>query len=302
MSSDKIPNVLVVGVAKSGTTTIFQNLKDHPQVFIPERKECRFFSEMPRNFIGPGSHYPNDTIENFEDYKKLFHASGNAKIRGDISNDYFFYYKKSVANILKYLGNKTKIIVVLRNPVQRAFSNYLQGVTAGNENLSFEAALQEEENRIRQRYSWTFYYKSVSTYAPGLEHYLRNFDNVKVYLFEELFSPSFYDSLQEFLEIDNILKVDPEERFNATGIAKSKSIHHFLYGENSNLRKVVKPVAEKIFNQKVRRKFVQKLSNWNLSKPEINEETKSKLIAYFKNDIEKVESLINKDLSKWKYE
>ena len=74
------------------------------EVFIPDRKECRFFSDMPGNFIGgPAADYQNDTIQSIEDYKILFNGAENIPLKGDISNDYFYYYNQSIANIKKIL-------------------------------------------------------------------------------------------------------------------------------------------------------------------------------------------------------
>jgi len=106
MYKQKLPNFLIAGVAKSGTTFIYHYLKQHPDIFISPRKECRFFSQMGGDFVGPGSEYPNDIIKGIEDYVKLFEGVKNEKAIGDISNDYLYFYKnpeKEVRKICKFL-------------------------------------------------------------------------------------------------------------------------------------------------------------------------------------------------------
>ena len=109
-----LPNFLILGAVKSGTTSLFYYLNQHPDIFIPPRKEGRFFSQMPGNFEGPGADYQNDVIQTIGDYRKLYSGTENVTARGDISNDYLFYYQRSIENIKIYLGEGVKIIIVLR--------------------------------------------------------------------------------------------------------------------------------------------------------------------------------------------
>ena len=81
-----LPNLIIVGAAKSGTTTLFDELKQNPNIFIPEIKECRFFSQMPTNFRGgEASKFQNEGPRDIESYLKLF-ENGEDKYLIDISN------------------------------------------------------------------------------------------------------------------------------------------------------------------------------------------------------------------------
>jgi len=142
--SKNLPNFLVVGVAKSGTTSLYHYLNQHPDIFIPSRKECRFFSSKPGNFKGPGREFQNDTIKDIQGYRRLFLGCFNISARGDVSNDYLFYYTESIENIKRHIGEDAKIIIRLRNPIDRAYSNYLRHIREGWEALSFEDGLEAE--------------------------------------------------------------------------------------------------------------------------------------------------------------
>ena len=89
----------MVGAAKSGTTSLFNYLTKHSDIYIPEVKECRFFSQLPKNYKGLGAEFfANNGITDERDYFKLFSGHEN-KVCGDISNDYLYYYENSIQNI-----------------------------------------------------------------------------------------------------------------------------------------------------------------------------------------------------------
>ena len=98
MQSHKKPNFLVVGAAKSGTTSLFNYLIQHSDIYIPAVKECRFFSQLPKNFKGLGAEFfPNSGLTDERDYFKLF-SGHETRVCGDISNDYLYYYEKRIVS------------------------------------------------------------------------------------------------------------------------------------------------------------------------------------------------------------
>ncbi len=119
--AQRLPDFLIVGAAKSGTTSLQHYLVNHPEIFLNEKKELRFFSGLENNYVGPDDDIINKivtlTISEYKRYFKL--AKQNQKI-GDISPDYLARYRQSIKNIKKYLDDP-KIVIILRNPVTRAF-------------------------------------------------------------------------------------------------------------------------------------------------------------------------------------
>jgi hypothetical protein len=117
------PNLFIAGAAKSGTTSLCKYLSQHPEIFLCYPKEPRYFSSKYKNFPhnGPGDYVAdNFTIKEESKYIDLFKSIKHEKIIGEASLDYL-YFSNSAYDIKKYSPN-AKVIIILRNPIDRAFS------------------------------------------------------------------------------------------------------------------------------------------------------------------------------------
>ena len=130
-----LPNFMCLGAAKSGTTTLFDVLRQHPDVYIPAFKEPHFF-DIPENY--------NNGIEWYE---KNYFSKADKRIIADFTPSYFFE-KETPKRIFKGIGSEIKFVVLLRNPVDRAYSHYLHSVRDDYENLSFKESLKQENARL----------------------------------------------------------------------------------------------------------------------------------------------------------
>ncbi len=290
--TDHLPTFLVVGAAKSGTTSLFHYLNARPDVFIPERKECRFFSCMERNFKGPGAQYPNDTIPDIASYRALFPAGDKYRAMGDISNDYLFYHQNSVPAIREHLGVSINILIVLRNPVERAYSNYLHHVRNGWEPLPFLDALKAEDERAQRRWSWSFQYRRTGLYADPIAHFLESFTNVKTLLFEDLVSgPRGLREIHEFLGLP-LEEVDFGRLgiHNATWTPRSRYLDRLTAPDNQLLSRLPAGPATVVR---------QWLDRWNHTRPDMDPEARTCLKDYFTEDLRRLQNLLNRDLSHW---
>ena len=298
---NKLPNFLIVGAAKSGTTSLYHYLKEHPEIYLHKKKEIRFFSQMKGNFRGPRDKNVNKSIvKNIEEYKTYFINLQKEIAIGDISPDYLFFYENAVSGIKKYLINP-KIIIILRNPIERAFSQWVYFVKDGREFLSFEDALFEEEKRKSLNWEWAWYYKEVGLYYNQVKAYLENFDNVKIYLYDDLQKDrlGLVQDIYRFLEVnDNFVPESLNEKYNVSGIPKNKFLHKFLREENL-IKDIIKPVVKTVLPDKVRHKLINKIMQKNLQKPQMKPETREYLKNYYKEDILKLQDLINRDLTHW---
>jgi len=296
----KLPNFLIVGAERSGTTSLYYYLMEHPQIFLPKRKECRFFSNMSGNHRGPGDEYMNNSIiKNIKDYKFLFEGVSKEKAIGDISPDYLYFYKNSINNINKYLISP-KIIIILRDPIKRAYSNYFLHIREGREKLSFEEAIKEDENRRNQNWAWGWYFVDVGFYYNQVKAYLDNFDQLKVYLYDDLKKDTLnlVKNIYEFLGVDTLFTPDINIRYNASGIPKNKFVHKFLKEPNI-LKNLVKPFAKILIPQEKRRKIIEKIRSRNLQRPQMKSETREYLKNLYQEDILKLQDLIKRDLNNW---
>ena len=299
MQSHNKPNFLLVGAAKSGTTSLFNYLTQHSDIYIPEVKECRFFSQLPKNYKGLGAEFfPNSGITDERVYFKLF-CEHEDKVCGDMSNDYLYYYEKSIKNIKKYLGNEIKIVIVLRNPIDRAYSNYMHHIRDGWENISFEQALDDENRRIEENWGWSYHYVKTGMYYYQVKAYLDNFRQTKIYFFEELkFKDSLLKDLYAFLEVRFTEEQKDYKEYNVSGYPRNKLVHNFLNKDNA-IKKIIKPVVNSILPKGSIQKVVSNIQNKNLKKVSMKNDTRERLKNVFEDDIKKLSNLIEMDLSHW---
>ena len=299
MQSHNKPNFLLVGAAKSGTTSLFNYLTQHSDIYIPEVKECRFFSQLPKNYKGLGAEFfPNSGITDERVYFNLF-SGHEDKVCGDMSNDYLYYYEKSIKNIKKYLGNEIKIVIVLRNPIDRAYSNYMHHIRDGWENISFEQALDDENRRIEENWGWSYHYVKTGMYYYQVKAYLDNFRQTKIYFFEELkFKDSLLKDLCAFLEVRFTKELKDNKEYNVSGYPRNKLIHNFFNKDNA-IKKIIKPVVNSILPKGSIQKVVSNIQNKNLKKVSMKNDTRERLKNVFEDDIKKLSNLIEMDLSHW---
>jgi len=299
----KLPNFLIVGAAKAGTTSLYYYLKEHPEIYMSPIKEHKFitsnFLKFPFKGIGDDLVEKN-IIKNFESYQKLFLGVKNEKAIGEASADNLYYYKKSINYIKKILG-EVKIIIILRNPIDRAFSAYSHLMRDNREFLTFEDALKQEENRKKKNWEFIWYYKDVGFYYNQVKAYLENFSEVKVYLYDDLKKDplSLVQDIYRFLEVDDsFIPKSIGERFNVSGVPKNKFLHEFLTKPNP-VKSAIKPLVKLILPKETRQRLLNKLLQKNLKKPEMKPETREYLKGLYREDILKLQDLIKKDLSHW---
>lgn len=188
------PNFVIVGALKAGTTSLAEWLRSHPDVFIPELKEPRFFLYDERNRMHRARSRAVFPIRSSGEYKDLFRGAESFKAVGEASPQYL-HSAIACGRLLESLPD-ARIVVSLRHPVKRAYSQYWMRVREGVESGSFA-------DSILQRHSWVEY----SYYSDAVERYINSFGRgrVCVVVFEELVSAP-TKSLAElcaFLELDS---------------------------------------------------------------------------------------------------
>ncbi|GAN31535.1 MAG: sulfotransferase [Candidatus Jettenia sp.] len=304
----KLPNFLIVGAAKSGTTSLYYCLKQHPEVFMSPNKEPRFitaqFVKFPLKGIKDWK-IERKIIKNFDEYKKLFSKVSYEKAIGEASVDNLYFYVNAIKYIKEYLG-EVKIIIILRNPIERTFSHYMMLRRDLREYLSFEDALKAEDERKRKNWGYGWHYQSVSLYYEQVKAYLENFNQVKVCLYDDLKSNpiGLAKDIYSFLGIDSSFIPDMSIKYNVSGIPRNK----FVKIVCNFLRKPTKPTLRnsiitqicKVFLiEKKRVKFVEYLDTKNLKKIEMKPEMREYLKGLFREDILQLQDLLHRDLSHW---
>ena len=295
-----MPNFLVIGAQKAGTTSLYHYLKQHTEVYMSPIKEPHFFASEgdDLDFRGPLPQNPGKplAVTDLEAYRALFAGVSSETAIGEASPSYLGN-PKAPDRIRHYIP-EAKMIAILRNPAERAYSAYLHRVRDDREWLDFARALREEEARVKANSTPGWYYKRAGFYYPQLQRYYELFDReqIRVYLYEDLDTDpaGLLLELFAFLNVDETFVPDTSLRHGVTGIPRSRILRRFIRGSNpvkSFLRRLVRP--------ETRVKMVTRLNNLNLTKPQMSPEVREALIASYREDILKLQDLIGRDLSEW---
>ncbi len=308
MSDPQMPNFLIVGAQKAGTTALYQYLKQHPDVYMSPVKEPHFFAFEGRSldFRGPRDRETlGHIVVNDEGaYRDLFAGAGGEKARGEASAMYL-YMEEAVGGIRRH-APEAKLVAVLRNPVERAYSSFLHMIRDGREPTpDFGRALAAEEERVRGNWSPIWHYRRMGFYHGQISRYREAFgpEGLRVYLYEDLEEnpEGVLRDIHRFIGVDPSFVPDVSARYNVSGVPKSKrlhALHRFLLRPNP-----AKSALKPFFPKKIRRRMVEgslnTLRNRNLVKPSFPEEVRRDLVEGYREDISKLETLLGRDLSGW---
>mgnify|MGYP001402178671 CR=1 FL=1 len=292
------PNFLIVGAAKCGTTALYYYLKQHPEISFPYLKEPKYFSSIiekfPHKGIGDKS-VDKYAVKSFDEYCTLFDNIKNIRV-GEASPDTIFFHNKTAPKIKETLGD-IPIIIILREPVKRAFSAYMYLKRDSREKLSFIDGLKAEEKRLGDNWDFIWGYKKCGLYHDQVKTFMDKFTNVKIVLQEELQNQTttVVEDIYSFLNVDMAFKTDVSISHNESGIPNNW-ISKFLLSRNNIFSTVIREIIKKL----IPRNLLEKVASKSLDKAIISDKEIEYLKPYFYDDICMLEKLINKDLSSWK--
>lgn len=297
-----MPNFFIIGAQKAGTTSLCRYLQEHPQVYMSSIFEPGFFAFEGEeiNFCGPGDErISNRVITDLDRYRKLFENVTHETAIGEGTTLYL--QSSKAANRIAHYVPDAKIIVILRNPVDRAYSAFMHLKRDNLEKFQiedFSKALLEEEERIKNNWGYLWRYKSMSLYSKALQRYYENFpsNQIKVYLYEDFNNNphEFLKDIYRFLNVDEHCLPEFLSRYNVSGIPKSRTLYNFMTKENK-LRNVLKPIIP----NKLKKRVVNYIQAKNLVRSKLSPEIKSEMIELFKDDIILLQNIIGRDLSSW---
>jgi hypothetical protein len=297
-----LPNFLIIGTQKAGTTALAYHLGKHPQIYISPIKEPGFFDFENRqpDFSGPGDRELHRFVTtDIEAYRQLFQGVNNEIAIGEATT-WYLYSPKAPECIYKYVPN-VKLIVILRNPVDRAYSAFMHVIRDGRETVTdFAQALKEEEIRIARNWEYLWRYQQMGFYYAQLKRYFDLFkqNQIKVYLYEDLKNDpvNLVKDICQFLDVDERLITKSLPRRNVSGIPKNKLLDYLSKKQNF---KSVKAFLKLFISSKVRESIMVNLKNKNLTKPQMSPMIRSQLTEIYRQDILKLQDLIGQDLSPW---
>jgi hypothetical protein len=295
-----LPDVMIVGAAKSGTTSLYRMLSNHKSIYFPpSQKEPFYFCFQGKEPMGLDEDSKSRHIWRTEDYLSLYKDCPSEALAVDASTAYLYKFDESISQMAELYGEKlkeVKVIILLRNPVQRAYSHYTYLVRNGFETLPFEEAIKVENIEARKERRWGFDYLGYSSYPDQVKAYIEAFPHCKILLTEDMREPvSFMKEVTDFLGIEPMEEVN-EVQANPSGIPKSRFLVNVLR-KNKVLKSMVNllPEAQKHRLLDKRDAMMGKL----LVKESMDAGVREDLVRYFESDILFLQKLIERDLSSW---
>jgi hypothetical protein len=290
---------MCLGVQRSGTTTLYNLLKQHPEIYVSQNKETKFFQYD--ELYEKGINYYSS---------RYFKDVTNQKAIGE-TDPCYIYFAKTAKRIHDDLGEKMKFIVIFRNPVNRAYSQYWMEKAKRFESLSFEDAIKKESGRLKSSIHLVrsrFSYIDRGFYAKQLKEFLKCFpkENFLFLVYEEDFYENLgftMNKLTDFLGVSRF-SFQLDMRKNPTRKNKLNLIADIT--QNSGTRNILNKVLRVFIWSKNRRyKMLWALENWNkkpFQPPKMPDELRVELYKKYENDIAELEHIIDRDLDIWRPE
>jgi len=293
-----MPNFLIIGAQKSGTTSLHRYLSQHPDIYMSPIKETNFFCFVDNKYEFSASRskfFNQKSVKTIEKYQALFDGVRNETAIGEVSPSYMPVY--GVADrIQKYLP-KTKLIAILRHPAEAAYSEFMMRVRDGIEPLTdFREAIKDLPRRSHENLpcSWYiergFYYTQLKAYFDKF-----NREQIRVYFFEDLRNDQSgtMKDIFRFLEVDENFELDFSKKYNVSGTIKNPLLN-LLWTRSIAVRDLIRPLIP----ENLRQAMVQLVIR-NLVKTPLDTELRAELVELYREDILKLQTLLQCDLSHW---
>jgi hypothetical protein len=300
-----MPNFLLIGAAKSGTDALSEHLSQHPQVYMSANKEPHFFvaegqPEIP--YRGPRD---RDTItrldswvSTLEEYQALFEGVTTEQAIGEGST-WYIYDECAPVRIRRHMPH-ARIIAILRNPADRAYSAFTMMLRDGRETTAdFSRALAMEDERVRDGWEPLWHYLRMGFYHGQVKRYYDTFDpaRVRVILYDDFLERpgEMMRDLFRFLQVDDGFEADTTRRLNVSAVPKNLAVQRFITGQNP-----IKAIARAVAPDDLRQRIKEKLVHSTLTKPApLAPELRQQLAGVYREDILRLQELIGRDLSRW---
>lgn len=242
---------------------------------------------------GPGD---AQGIRDLDAYLSLFAGARGEKVVGEGTTHYLA--SERAVRLIRRHAPEAKLVAILRNPAERAFSSWLLHVGQGREQLGFEEALAAEEERLARGWSPAWAYRGAGRYGGQLARWLDAFprEQLRVYLLDDLER----DPGSVLHDLWGFLGVDPEfrpgiGRWNASGAARSRRVGDFVRREDHVVKRAFRPLLPSRFRQRA----LDELRRRNLRPVELDPGVRARLLEGYREDVERAGRLIGRDLSFW---
>ena len=296
-----LPDFFVIGAAKAGTTSLYNYLRQHPDIYMSPVKEPKFFAlEAERlEYQGPGDMYAHRfAATTMASYLSLFDGVSKERAIGEASALYL--YSSEAPRRIRHHIPDARLIAVLRDPVERAYSSYRMLVKSGRERLlSFSDALAAEPGRIEDNWEFIWHYVRAGFYGEQLSRYFELFDRsqIRIFLFRDFVgrTQEVIREIFRFLGVDESFVPNTKRVHNAaSNVPRSQALARFLEEPNR-----MKKVLRMFVPATIRQGIAAYCRNQNRLPTRVPTEIRRELISVYRPDIKELAKLIERDLSHW---
>jgi hypothetical protein len=295
-----LPNLLVAGAMRCGTTSLYRYFDAHPEIFMAASKEPQFLAyEGARpQYTGPGDERLNQRVyTELAEYETLFNGSDGARWRGEASATYL--YLESTLGAIRRHELSPEVVVLLRDPADRAYSAFQYLRRQGREPLeTLAAGLDAEEERRAEDWAPMWHYLRAGLYSAQLARWFEAVgrEHVQVVLYEDLEQDprATLRSLFEHLGVDPFVPIDVEVH-NQSGTPRSRFVQR-VTSRAGPMRRSLK----RALPRRARRAF-ERLREKNIVRPPgLDAATRARIVAEVADDVRRTELLIGADLAAWR--
>jgi hypothetical protein len=289
--SETLPNFFLVGAAKAGTTSIYTYLSHHPEVFFPAIKEPHFFTQVRP---APAQQFLIEAVTKRSTYLRLYGGATKHRVIGDASPSYLWH--PEVPQRIRAAVPQAKIAIVLRDPVERAYSHYLMDYREGAQSKPFYEALLEDMHRPEKGWGVSYLYYELGLYAEQVQRYLEIFkpEQVKVLMFEDLR----HDTKAALYELAAFLGLDPNPLTHAD---TSRKYNSYAAPRNQYLRRLAgarlpRMLGQALIPSRLGAFIFQQIFLKQAPKPPLDRNTRELLCSLYDPELNKLERLLGRQL------
>jgi hypothetical protein len=292
------PDFFIVGAPKCGTTAMNNFLRQHPQIFMPERKDITYF--------GSDLQFRRPRISD-EEYQSLFLGANGAARIGESS--VWYLYSKRAAEEIKSFSPSACIIVMLRNPVDMLYAQHSQFLYNRNEDIEdFESALGAEEARKQgqlipkeSHFVEGLFYRETVKYAEQVKRYFNVFGRKSVHVIA--YDDFKQDTAKVYRETLAFLGVDPSFQpsirvINPNKTLRSRRLQGLLVAPPTMLMKIYRQVVPVSLQGRLLKRL-KKLNTQHTDRPMLDPALKRRLQLEFQSEVQQLSGLLGRDLSNW---
>ena len=311
-----LPNFFIVGAGKSGTTSLYHYLRQHPQIYMsPIKEPCYFASEVRVENLAPSyrRHVRRMSrrlpevlaavnsvkplgwlVSEWDDYLRLFQNVEGQTAIGEASAAYL--WSTTAASNIAVRRPDARIVMILRDPAERAFSQYLHQLAAGLIHCSFRKHIQQCIRNDRNDISAQYPLLEIGLYYDQVKRYLERFPrhNIRIYWYDEAWRDPgvLLADLFRFLAVDPTYRPDTSRRSLERRAPRFPAVNHVL--KRFEIAHCLNEASPSALRPIVRRLLFQ-------SGPALRMDARDRqyLVDYYREDVMKLAALLDRDLSAW---